>query len=398
MSSATDRLIWITDPGSDRYATLRLIEWWDQQRLAQARVMVVGAGALGNEVLKNLALLGVGHLFIVDFDRVEASNLSRSVLFRSEDAGRPKAEVAAERVQEINPDVAVIPFHGDVTRDLGLGVYRRMDVVIGCLDSREARMAVNRACWRVGRPWVDGALDVLDGLVRVFIPPDSACYECTMSDQDYALVNLRYSCPPGFALPAGRQPTTPTAASIIAAMQVQEAVKLLHGLKVPAGRGIYYSGQTVRLTTVTYPRREDCPAHHTCDRIVEFPCGVDDLTAGEFLRMARDHLGSEGVLMLDREIVTRFYCPSCGREEAVYRPYERVVPDQVPCPHCGALRLFDTAVSLTGEGDYADVPLRQMGVPPLHILPVRSAGGWGYFELAGDESRVLNYRRPMLPE
>ena len=155
MSSATDRLIWITDPEHDRYATLRLIDWWDQQRLAEARVMVVGAGALGNEVLKNLALLGVGYLFIVDFDMVEASNLSRSVLFRSEDAGRPKAEVAAERVQAINPDVAVIPFHGDVTRDLGLGVYRRMDVVIGCLDSREARLAVNRACWRVGGPWVD---------------------------------------------------------------------------------------------------------------------------------------------------------------------------------------------------------------------------------------------------
>ena len=216
-----------------------------------------------------------------------------------------------------------------------------------------------------------------------------------MSEQDYALVNLRYSCPPGFVLPAGRQPTTPTAASIIAAMQVQEAVKLLHGLEVPAGRGVYYSGQTMRLTTVTYPRREDCPAHHTYDRIVELSYGVNDLTAGAFLRIVQNHLGPEVMLALDREIVTRFHCPSCEREEPVYRPYEIVVPDLVPCPHCGALRLFDTAASLSGDEDCANVPLHQLGIPQLHILPVRASGRWGYFELSGDESQVLNYRRLM---
>ena len=81
----------------DRYGRLRLISWWRQERLAAASVLVVGAGALGNEVVKNLALLGVGTTYLIDLDVVEASNLSRSVLFRSEDAGQPKAEVAARR-------------------------------------------------------------------------------------------------------------------------------------------------------------------------------------------------------------------------------------------------------------------------------------------------------------
>src|SRR6478672_779823 len=79
----------------DRYGRLRLISWWRQERLAAAKVLVVGAGAPGNEVMKNLALVGVGTTFLIDLDRIEASNLSRSVLFRAEDAGSPKAEVAA---------------------------------------------------------------------------------------------------------------------------------------------------------------------------------------------------------------------------------------------------------------------------------------------------------------
>ena len=89
--------IWIDD--DDRYSRLRLIAWWDQERLARAKILVVGAGALGNEVLKNLALLGIGTTYVVDFDTIEPSNLARSVLFRVADRGRSKAEVAAERAR-----------------------------------------------------------------------------------------------------------------------------------------------------------------------------------------------------------------------------------------------------------------------------------------------------------
>src|SRR5689334_15768239 len=95
----------------DRYSRLRLIAWWDQSKLGKSTMLVVGAGALGNEVVKNLALLGIGRIFLVDFDTIEPSNLARSVLFRSADKGRSKAEVAAERARELNPDVNIIPLH-----------------------------------------------------------------------------------------------------------------------------------------------------------------------------------------------------------------------------------------------------------------------------------------------
>src|SRR3954453_12506956 len=90
------------DPNADedRFARFRLIGWWDQQKLSRARALLIGVGAIGNEILKNLALLGVGNVFVTDLDVVANSNLSRSVLFRGSDCGRPKVEAAAERARD----------------------------------------------------------------------------------------------------------------------------------------------------------------------------------------------------------------------------------------------------------------------------------------------------------
>src|SRR5436190_20571953 len=99
---------------ADRYSRLRLIQWWDQEKLRAAKVLVVGAGAIGNEVLKNLALLGIGHVWVIDFDCIEDSNLTRSVLFRQADRGQSKSRIAARAMQDINPDVQVHAIHGNV--------------------------------------------------------------------------------------------------------------------------------------------------------------------------------------------------------------------------------------------------------------------------------------------
>ena len=157
---------------------------------------------------------------MIDLDAVEPSNLSRSVLFRAEDGGQPKAEVAAQRALEINPEIAIVPIHGDVITDLGLGLFADVDVVIGCLDNREARLWVNRQCWKVGTPWIDAGIQEIQGVVKVFVPPDSACYECAMTERDYQLLNLRYSCPllRRDEILAGKVPTAPTIASMMAAL------------------------------------------------------------------------------------------------------------------------------------------------------------------------------------
>ncbi len=148
----------------DRYSRLKLIPWWDQDRLKNAAVMVVGAGAIGNELIKNLTLLGIGRILIFDMDAIENTNLTRSILYRANDVGRYKAEVAAERAMEINPDVKAKAFVANIIDDVGLGVFRRMDVVLGGLDNREARLAINQSCYKVNKPWIDGAIEVCESI------------------------------------------------------------------------------------------------------------------------------------------------------------------------------------------------------------------------------------------
>ena len=193
MTDTEIETIVITDPDSDRYHTFGYISWWQQEVVRNATVLVIGAGALGNEVIKNLTLMGIGNILIADFDTIEDSNLSRSVLFRATDRGRRKVDAAADGVKALNPDVKVKAWHGDINFEMGLGVFRHVDAIIGCLDNREARLSINRFSWAVNRPWVDGAIQELMGIVRVFRPGEGACYECTLTDHDYQIINLRYS-------------------------------------------------------------------------------------------------------------------------------------------------------------------------------------------------------------
>ena len=175
---------------------------------------------------------------------------------------------------------------GDVITDLGLGLFADVDVVIGCLDNREARLWVNRQCWKVGTPWVDAGIQEIQGVVKVFVPPDSACYECAMTERDYQLLNLRYSCPllRRDQILEGKVPTAPTIASMMAALEVQEALKLIHGLPVAAGTAMVFNGVSNQFYTTRLPFRDDCLSHETYPEPVELPLGhantVAELFAG----------------------------------------------------------------------------------------------------------------------
>ncbi len=255
----------------DRYSRLELITWWDQDILRNAKILVAGCGALGNEIVKNLTMLGVGRICVADMDNVEKSNLSRSILFRKEDEGKPKAEVISRRAKEVNEDIDIRYFAGNIF-NFGLGVFKDFDLIIGGLDNREARLFINQSCWKVNRPWIDGAIEVLAGVARMFIPPDNACYECTMSEVDYKLINKRKSCMLlGLdEITQGKIPTTPTIASIIAGVQVQEAIKYLHKreeLVSLEGKGFIFNGSINDSYIIEYQRNESCPSHYTFDNI-----------------------------------------------------------------------------------------------------------------------------------
>jgi adenylyltransferase/sulfurtransferase len=386
----------ITDPDSDRYHTFSYISWWQQEVVRDATVLVVGAGALGNEVLKNLALMGIGNLLIADFDSIEDSNLSRSVLFRAADRGRRKVDAAAEAVKELNPDVNVKTWHGNINFEMGLGVFRHVDAIIGCLDNREARLSINRFSWQVNRPWVDGAIQELMGIVRVFWPGQGACYECTLTDLDYQMINLRYSCPllARQNILQGKVPTTPTSASIVAAFQTQEALKLIHKMEVEPGVAMMINGLTNDVYKTEYPVKEGCMSHSMLDSIVELEGETAvSTTLAELLTIAKEKLAEDAVLEFDGEIVTTMQCLDCGETFPIFRKMARLYENESTCPNCGGHREMELTHRIDGSEDFLNLTLAEFDVPSLGIIRARSAskGESIYLELTGDKETFLQF-------
>lgn len=377
----------------DRYARFRLIAWWDQDKLAAARVLVVGAGALGNEVLKNLALLGVGHVHIVDFDEIEESNLTRSVLFRSRDRGRPKADAAAEALRDINPDTRVHPIRGNIITDVGLGLFADVDVVIGCLDNREARLWVNRCCWKVGTPWIDGGIQEINGVAKVFVPPDGACYECAMTENDYRLISLRYSCPllRHEDLLAGKVPTAPTISSMIGGLQTQEALKLIHGMPVAAGSAMVFNGVANAFYTTKYQHKDDCLSHDTWPPPSDVPLTAAGATGHELFESVRDRLSGDGPLTisLERDLVVSIDCAACGTSRRVMRPRQAVAMDEATCPQCGELARPEMVHNVEESSSLAGERLIDLGIPTYDIVRITSGDTEATFKLAGDRRAAI---------
>jgi adenylyltransferase/sulfurtransferase len=389
----------------DRFHRFKLIGWWDQQKLSRARVLVAGAGALGNEIVKNLALLGIGNIFIADMDRIENSNLSRSVLYRASDNGSFKAVVAAAAAKDLYPEIRAQPFVGNLVHDLGLGVFRWADVVLGGLDNREARLSINRNCWKLNRPWIDGAIEQIEGAARVFIPEthpasksdDSPCYECTMSETDWKLLRSRRSCnllsrP---EMENGRTPTTPTVSSIIAGVQCQEAVKLLHGMDTIAGGAWVFSGMAADAYLTRFQRNPECYSHDTLDEIICLDAGAESITARALLAQARQTIGPTAQLELAREVLEKLVCPVCRREENMFTSLSSVAAEQAWCPDCKTVRReVVTFYQVRGDEPFLDEPLSRIGVPAFDILIARGNGRSVGFELSADASQVLGCLAP----
>lgn len=387
------RLGAIENPAEEsRFARFQLIGWWDQSRLRDAKVLVIGAGAIGNELIKNLALLGIGRLAIADLDTVENSNLSRSILFRYEDCGRPKAEVAAQRAREIYPDLRAQALRCNIVYDLGLGIYRWADVILGGLDNREARVAINASAAKTDRVWIDGAIERLDGAARVFDPVRGPCYECTMGENDWKMLEARRSCAllTRGEMEQGRVPTTPTTASVIAGIQCQEAVKLLHGLDTLAGRGFVFEGAYHQSYVVEYVRKPDCPSHDPLEQIDAQDWSVTAVRAGDLLERARSDLGASAIVETNQDLLSGLECAQCGETEPVYESLGKVSVDRGRCPRCGEHRAPLLYHAIDGsDRSVLDRTLAELGVPLWDILSARAGLKRRAYEFAADRRAVL---------
>jgi len=382
-----------SDIEEDRFSRFRLITWWDQQKLRDARVLVVGAGALGNELLKNLALLGVGNIIVVDTDDIELSNLSRSVLFSPEDVGRPKAHVAAEATRRIFDECNVLPLRANVVYEVGLGIFGWADVILGGLDNREARWAINMAAWKMGRPWIDGAIEGINGVARVFLPGKPPCYECTLGETDWEILEKRMSCNllTRQEMQTGKTPTTPTTSSVIAGIQVQEALKLLHGLPVLAGKGYVFEGMNHSSYVVEYTSNEECMSHETYTDIRAWPASSAATTLNDLFAFASKELSTTDlVIEFSRDIIHKLKCPKCGQEDEIFAPVGRVSSETGKCPSDGEMREVITMHNYTGKEAYGERCIAELGLPLFDVFTARCEAGEFQILMDGDREMVLN--------
>ena len=344
--------------------------------------MVVGCGALGNEVLKDLVLTGARHLVIVDFDTVEADNLSRSVLFSREDAatGRRKVEAAADRLLQMNSDLDIQPVFGNIAYDVGLGLIRRMDVVIGCVDNRWARYCINRLCMRAGIPWVDGGIDGLEGTARVFKPGEN-CYACNLGPE--GLKDMAYRMPCAGVIhrdiAAGKSPTTPIAAAIIAAVDVQEAIKLLEREEETTslcGKMFYYEGEHLTTRIVDFKAYDDdCPVHERWEPIELSPLTTHS-TVSETLAYLNSKLSTlNSQLILDDCFVDYVVKRSDNSRHEVMRPGRAVAAFVERHEHLGRLpfsSLYQHEWQEIGKDfPYQHLTLAELGLPPQAVLKIK---------------------------
>ena len=376
----------------DRYARLRLIPWWDQARISACRILVIGAGALGNEILKNLALLGFRRVAIVDMDSIEKSNLSRSVLFHTKDVGDRKAIAAARAYRAMTDESEAYPVVANVMRDCGLGLVDWADIVLAGLDNREARLWINRAAWAMGKPWIDGAIEGINGIARVFVAGQPPCYECTLGEVDWAILNRRMSCNLLLHQPAaeGKVPTTPTISSIIAGIQVQEAVKLLHGMPTLAGGGFVFEGLNHSSYRVSYTENPNCMSHYTVPEIIRLEASSAAITVRELWERACHDLSADEVtLEFSRDVIWRLRCGECGAIDERFLPVGNVSFDEGQCPRDGQRRAVETIHGFSGSEDWGNRRLCEIGLPLFDVFTARSADREIGYLLDGDRSAVL---------
>ncbi len=235
----------------DRYSRFRVLDGMGETgllRIREAKVAVVGIGGLGSVSARQLASLGVGSLRIVDRDIVEVSNLQRQLLYTSDDVGKPKVEVAMNRLRQINPDVELEPWALSVTEVTADRVVEGVDVVVDGLDSFKPRFALNRACVRQQVPYVFAGALAGVGNMTTIIPQETACLECVFSGV------------------GDNQPTCatvgiyPTVLGVIANLQVQEVLHLVLG-KAPllANELLMFDINRFRLDQIPLQAHETCP-------------------------------------------------------------------------------------------------------------------------------------------
>ena len=221
-----------------------------QQKLTDAKVLLIGAGGLGSPLGLYLAAAGVGRLGIVDFDKVDFTNLQRQIIHRTEDVGRLKVDSAKERIAGINPEVEVTTYNTTLSRENIMEIIKDYDVVIDGTDNFPTRYLVNDACVFQKKPNIYGSIFRFDGQATVFVPFAGPCYRCLYPEPP----------PPGMVPSCAEGGVLGVLPGIIGVIQATEAVKLIIGKgRSLVGRLLLYNALKMEFREVKLRRDPNCP-------------------------------------------------------------------------------------------------------------------------------------------
>jgi len=280
-----------------------------QEKLKGASILLIGAGGLGSPVALYLAAAGVGRLGIVDFDKVDFTNLQRQIIHRTEDVGRLKVESAKERIHAINPDIEVETFNVKTSRENIMELIRGYDIIIDGTDNFPTRYLINDACVFQKKPNIYGSIFRFDGQATVFYPLKGPCYRCLFPEPP----------PPGLVPSCAEGGVLGVLPGVIGTIQATEAVKLIIGQGEPLiGRLLIYHALKMEFRQVNIRRDPDCPVcgdHPTVKELVDYEmfCGLG--------RGEEGHAGQSP------------YDLGCQEAQALLKKDEKVVLLDVREPH-----------------------------------------------------------------
>lgn len=348
-----------------------------RERMAQLRFVVVGAGALGNEVVKALGLLGAAAVMVVDPDLIEPGNLTRSVFFRPRDCGFLKAETLCGALTEVFPSTQWC-FRNCEIADVGLSDIAGADLLLSCVDNELARLEIAWIGLRLNLPVSDAGLggpNYWHGRVSFFAGQRSACFCCKLSpSRRRELLTTAQatgnSCWANNVIPT--LPSTPTMAAIFGSLQVDFGLRCLLELQncSPAefdSRSLEMRlDDHAQLKRFITPLSRHCPLHSVAEQRL-FSLPHPDATARELLEAQN----VENV-DLDWPICVAARCLACGKE---WQPMRRVafLRRNGRCPSCGSSNILESenVSRLDRNSAWVDTPLIHLGLPANHLYTVR---------------------------
>jgi len=241
-----------------------------QLKLKRAKVLLVGTGGLGAPLGLYLAAAGVGRIGVVDFDKIDFTNLQRQVMFGTSDVGRPKIEAATERMAGINPEIRLDRFETALTSENALDIMRDYDIVVDGTDNFPTRYLVNDACVLLGKPNVYGSIFRFEGQASIFGAPGGPCYRCLYPEPP----------PPGLVPSCAEGGVLGVLPGIIGSIQAMETLKLILGKGEPLiGRLLLFDALGMKFRELKLRKNPECPVcgeHPTVTKLIDYVefCGI----------------------------------------------------------------------------------------------------------------------------